>query len=377
MTRYAIDETRGELVAAWDTGHGALAISVACLPGGLASRQRLAVAASLSGLSQALWRCYTHPASAALSFEPNSEGWRRQQTRDAFRRVVTAMAKPNLPDDEGNLIVFYDPVEEGAHRVGRALHAAADAGLSAAVTGDVEAELQAVERAEVGDLSGRAVQAVELTREDASPVQVVAADRILHDNPLAADDLFGDLEPTAACVAAAHWLQAAADVVAELSDLHPTQVVIESDNISALPHQTPTAVLEAMDMGLSPKAAVTSLIAEAMNIAEGYATDLDTLHDKIDEAEELTADDDSDDEDETVDPDEIRVRLTTLDPRRPAPDMLEDLIAGIHGCRLLYTEYADLPDTDDDPDDEFYEQTTAAFVTAVRERAAADHHRLS
>jgi hypothetical protein len=33
MTRYAVDEARGELVALWETGHGAVAATVAALRG--------------------------------------------------------------------------------------------------------------------------------------------------------------------------------------------------------------------------------------------------------------------------------------------------------------------------------------------------------
>src|SRR5262245_29295301 len=81
MTRYAIDEARGELVAPWDTGYGAVATRVALLPDNLPGMRRRALAAELSGLSEALWRCYTHPASAVDSLEVNTEGWRREQTR--------------------------------------------------------------------------------------------------------------------------------------------------------------------------------------------------------------------------------------------------------------------------------------------------------
>ena len=40
MTRYAIDETRGELIAVWDTGHGAVAATVTTLPAELDGPQR-------------------------------------------------------------------------------------------------------------------------------------------------------------------------------------------------------------------------------------------------------------------------------------------------------------------------------------------------
>jgi hypothetical protein len=381
MSRYAIDEARGELIAVWETGCGGVAIRVALLPDSLAVMQRRAVAAELSGLSEALWRCYTHPASATDSLDVNTEGWRRERTRDGFGSVVDHLRRPNLPDEYGNLMVSYDPVEERAHRVGRCLHRAADADLTAAVIAEVEAELAAVERAERGDLSGRAVQVVELTRQDASPVQVAAADWVLATNPLGGDDLFLELDPTSACVAAAHWLQAAADVVTEVSGIAATAVVREADNIEALPHATPTAVLELMEMGLSPTAAVTSLIRDAVALAAGEAPDLDELREKIEEADDNAERYAPDDPDAAA---EFRtIRLTTLDPGRPARDMLEDLLSGIRGCWLLYQEYAEIPgeldDEDDDTqisDDYLDDAVDTAFRDAVRTRAAAVRSRL-
>ena len=32
MTRYAIDEARGELIAVWETGYGGVAMRVHCCP---------------------------------------------------------------------------------------------------------------------------------------------------------------------------------------------------------------------------------------------------------------------------------------------------------------------------------------------------------
>ncbi|SCF40371.1 hypothetical protein GA0070618_6334 [Micromonospora echinospora] len=376
MTRYAIDESRSELLATWETGYGSVAVRVASLAASIEPRQRLALAAELSGLSEALWRCYTHPASAADSLELNTEGWRREQTRNEFASVTAHIKEPNLPDSNGMLMVSYDPVEERAHRVGRRLHSAAIADLTAAVIADVEEELAAVEGAELGNLSGCSAQAVQLTRRAASPVQVAAADRILTENPLGGDELFLELDPTSACVAAAHWLQAAADLAAEASKGAATDVLLEADDIEALPHETPTAVLELMEIGLSPTDAVTSMICDAMAIAEGEAPDIDELREKIEEAEE---------EAEQVRPggaeavgEFTTIRLTTLDPLRPARDMLEDLLSGIYGCWLLYREYAmssAKPEdnvSDDEPDDELEE----AFRKEVRARAAVDRHRL-
>jgi hypothetical protein len=155
VTRYGVDEARGELIAMWETGRGAVASAVRVLPAGLDARQRMGLAAELTGLSKALWRCYTHPASAANGFEINSQGWRREKTRAEFANVVRHVRRPNLiADDDGTLIVEYDAVAECANRVGRALHAAGDAELTKGVVAEIEAELEAVARAELGDLFG-------------------------------------------------------------------------------------------------------------------------------------------------------------------------------------------------------------------------------
>lgn len=381
MTRYAVDEARGELLASWSVGYGEVARTVGA-PAEAKAAGLLGVAAELSRLSEVLWRCYTHPASAAASMAINTEGWRRQDTRDNFPKVVDAIRKPNLPDENGSLRVSYDPVMEYAHRVGRCLHAIGDLLFTETIVREVEAEIQAVEQAELGDLSDRAAQAVTLTRADVSPVQVAAADEILARSPLGGNDLFLKLDPAAASVAAAHWLYAAATVVSQISRVAVTNVVVEADNIEALPHATPTAVLELLEDGISPTEAVTMLIREAMAVAEGYATDFKALGQKVRQAKDVFKRSGAKG---TPDEDELRrVELTTLDPQRPARDMLEDLLTGIRGCWLLYSTYADRPslDTDetdhdhDDMWDEIDDEINAAFDQDVRTEANANRHRL-
>ncbi|WP_380280532.1 hypothetical protein [Kitasatospora purpeofusca] len=96
-------------------------------------------------------------------------------------------------------------------------------------------EAAAAESAELGALTGRAQQAVLLNPEDASPAQVAAADRLLEQDPFGPAELYSAVDPTAAAVAAAHWLAAAAEVTAEASGHGPAQVILETDNIEALP----------------------------------------------------------------------------------------------------------------------------------------------
>ncbi|MFJ8795857.1 hypothetical protein [Streptomyces sp. NPDC102462] len=371
---------RHELIATWCTGEGDLAAGIATLPAGADTGSLLALARALTQLSSAAWRTYTHPASAADSLEPNSEGWRRDEERKRFTEVLDAITRPNLPSG-GTMVVSYSSLLESAHRVGRALHQLDDPQLVKTVAAEAAVELAAVESAELGDLSGRAQQAVLLSREDASPVQVAAADHLLHQDPFGPDELFVSIDPTAAAVAAAHWLAAAAEVAGEASGLNPIQVVLEADNIEALPHQTPTLVLGLINDGVSPHDAVTSLVRHAMHVTDGVLPDPTALREQLEELGETLTEYIGEDEPDLTD---VALRLTPLDPQRPARDLLEDLLTGIHGCWLLHSEYNDL-NHDDDPgaddveewDDEQAEQhqrrSREHFAQLVRDTAA--HHR--
>jgi hypothetical protein len=385
LTRYAIDTNRRTLVAVWGTGCGDVAATVADLPDDLQFEQALHLADSLTLLSEVLWRAYTQPATAADDLEENSEGWRRDQERQAFAAVRAALAAPNLPAD-GMLIQSYVRVEEAAHRAGRALHAIGDDGFTAAVTADVDAELQAVERAELGDFTDRARQAVVLDRADASPAQVAAANAVFEENPFGSDRLFTDFDPTAAAVVAAHWLAAAADVVADRAELDPTDIVAEADNIEALPVEVPTLVLQRVADGETVHHVVVSLVREAMSAAAGELPDLDAVLARVAEAEARAAQfgDRADEIREALMPG----RTTPLDPARPARDLLEDLLAGIRGCWLLWLDHSDEDDGDEldaDMEDEVdeesdskveHERLTQMFVDAVRVQAALDADRL-
>jgi hypothetical protein len=200
-----------------------------------------------------------------------------------------------------------------------------------------------------------------------------------------------DVDPTAAAVAAAHWLDAAVTVAAEESDLEPEQVVLEADNIQALPHETPTLVLESLANGISPHAVITGLIRDAMDVAAGNLPDIDLLDELAERLQHLAPHIDLED---SAQREQLTgsLRLTPLDPSRPALDLLEDLLSGIHGCWLIYQECAELPESsdeesdagdeesDEEPDDAYYEgrheELMTAFIEAVRAEAAERHERL-
>ncbi|MET7423642.1 hypothetical protein [Dactylosporangium sp. NPDC005555] len=361
MTRYAIDVQRSELHAVWSTGLADATHVVAVLPSGISAHDVGALAAALTGLSAALWRRYTHPSMDTHLDEGSSAGWQRCETRALFGDVTSTVRDPNLPIDDV-LIVSYDLVEENAHRVGRALHTIDTKAVTDAVVGDIEFELAAVADAEAGSLVGRAQQAISLIRPDASPVQVAAADRLLHRSLLNPDELLQSIDPTSAAVAAAHWLHAAAEVVAEHLGVPPAAVIQEADTIEATPQQTPITVLELLDRQISPLNVVATLIQDAMLVAEGLLPKTAPAIQNIRKAQRRAASAPA-----------RQVRLTLLDPQRPSRDLLEDLLAGIRGCWLVYPRYVDYNDLSDVDGSEIDDM----FVAAVRARASQRQGRLT
>jgi len=96
--------------------------------------------------------------------------------------------------------------------------------------------------------------------------------------------------------------------------------------------------------GTSTRVVVTELIGQAMAVSKGRLPDLPSLLAGITHATE-TAEAADPGNAELVDALLSRIRSTPLDPARPAPSLLEALLAGIRACALLYRDYeADLVD---------------------------------
>jgi hypothetical protein len=161
VTIYALDPTANELVAVWAQGVAHRALTVARLSGAVTAELANELADELTMLSRALWDTYLLSASAA---EDEQERNQRDSEREGLGEVLEALRSPNLPSDTGLLLVSYSPVRERAHRVGRVLNKIAQADLTDLIASDVEAELTAVERAELGDLLCRCGALVDLSR---------------------------------------------------------------------------------------------------------------------------------------------------------------------------------------------------------------------
>jgi hypothetical protein len=381
---YAFDPDRREVVVVWPASVGSFAQVVAQFGADVSEEGAGSLCAALSRLSEALWDTYVRPASAT---EDGQERSGREYERAQFEGVAATLRQPNLPDDSGLMVVSYSPVEESAHRLGRVLHRLADSALTEAVVAEVQVELDAVTRVELGDLSGRAVQAATLDRLDASPLQVAAADDLLRADPLGGGLLSAAIDPAAACVAAAHWLAAAAVVAGEAAGNSPGGVFAEADDIQAVSVRVPTLVVERLeDEGLPPRRVVLDLLRTAVAAGDGEIADLPGVLVERARFEELVQRLPADQRDETLAAEPVRATL--LDPRRPARDLLEHLLDGIASCHLLYAEYAaeddvdfadedDEADTDDDADALRREEIAEEFAELVRDHAAATQVRMS
>ncbi|MGP3919002.1 hypothetical protein [Nonomuraea sp. 10N515B] len=370
MTRYAVDQVRNTLIASWSTGIGDVATTVAELPPG---PDALRLATCLTELSQACWRSYTHPASAADQQGPNSIGWHRQQERDAFTAVVPALTRPQRPV---NGAPSATRVEEIAHRAGRSLQALNAPRLTARITTEVTAELAAIEQAELGNLRSRAQQAVVLSREDASPLHVAHADTVLQRHPFGAEELFTQVEPTAAAIAAAHWLHAATVTTAGQTRLHPAQIITEVDRVKALAHDSLAEIVGAMNAGSSPWQAVMPMIRSALHVAEGHFRGVAEAKQRISAAEDLIVRAHDNHPELGLSLDSVYLSISPINPARPALDLLENLLSGIRSCWVLYTQYADTfsgREADVDPPQHRH---TEAFIADVRQAAAARRDQL-
>ncbi|MEV4845083.1 hypothetical protein AB0K20_17945 [Micromonospora matsumotoense] len=374
MSVYAFDDVRRELLVVWPAVVGWGAQVVGQLRPAVSAEQAGRLSGELTRLSQTLWDSYVRPADG---------GDKDEQER--WGAVLDAVQKPNLPDTSGQLLVPYDPVEEGAHRLGRVLHGIGDAALTGVVVDEVRCEVDAVRRAGLGDLSGRGVQAASLDRVDASPVQVSAADQVLRADPFGGGLLSVAVDPAAACVAAAHWLAAAAVVAGEESGNSAAGVFAEADDIEAVSVEVPALVVgRIVDDGVSPRQVVMDLLRAAVAAGAGVVVDPEAVAADHARIQSLVARLPAGQQAEVLASEPVRTTL--LDPRRPARDLLEHLLDGLTSCRLLLAEYADEGFDDESeaqPSGKGEALTDLArpeepeFVASVRQQAQQSANRLS
>jgi hypothetical protein len=363
MSDYAITDA-GELIVSWSVGTGRHAETVCRLV--RADEPALALSEALSALSHQCWRVYTDPLTS-----PDDMG-RIEDDRERLPKLADIAAAPNLPDEHGGILSSYIAVEEAAHRVGRALRRLDHAETMTEILADIRSETAAVINADLGDLSGRARQAVMLSRAQASPVQVAAAHDTIAADPLHPAQLFTQVDPTAASVAAAEWFQAAIGTAADESGVAPNRVIHVADDIDAIPVPTLEVVLRLLESA-DAQTVVPRLVQDALTMASGRLPDFDGVQEGMRRIREL-AEQEPDGRDAIL----AQFRICVLDAQRPAPDLLEDLLTGIYAAWLVWDAYAvadEEEDADRDDDDDFDDggressgaASQAEFVDLLRE----------
>lgn len=346
MTDYGVDPESGLLVAVWRQAWGARAARVAAVPSKDASNY---LCQTLTDFSMQVWRIYTHPHRAAGDpSRVNSEAWRRRRNRDALTESVAA-AREVWSAAADSIAAPSLPVVAAARRVGHALVALRrDTGVDVMepVAREMEYEVAALESAERGDFAGRASQALVLTRPVVLSSQLRVAWEALSADPLSADGHLRAIDPVAGCVVALTWLKGAALLAAEASGVHWTEVVREADNIEAAPWRTCTLALRLLDQGQTPSGVVLLLLGEAQAVGEGRIRDPLVLVQRVLEAQQQFAAH----AERGVGLEAFLDRFTPLDPQRPAPDLLEDLLGGVRFCFALWQEFTTVAGHEDEMD---------------------------
>lgn len=335
MTTYAYDGSTTHLLAVWGSGAGASARTVARLHVRTPEPYGLRLAKAMTELSSTAWLSYTDADLAGPV---------------PVVTVLEAIRDPNLPRS-GRLRVEPDWLVERGHDIGRTLVDIGSSGVRRAVLADLTEEFDGIERALRGDLAGRARQAVELTRLDAPPGQVAAADRLLFDVPMGGERLFTDVEPTAACVAAAHWLHAAVDATLTVTGRgDPGDVLRMEEAIEHFDVVAPRVVLALMGNGGSPLAVVQRLVGAAMMAARGQIPPEDLC--------EMPG-------------------YILLDPARPSRHLLDRLAMALRTCGRVYGEHLDRKVLGAHPESDRVEAARQIFDAHVRREAERSAERLS
>lgn len=215
---------------------------------GPSSDALMEVTAALEGVSRALWQRFVQ----------------LDQTR--YWQWLRQMGGAVLEDPPSDDRRIPQAELEWIARLGRAVHTVNDPAIAAACAVELNAEIDAIEQAQRGELTGRAAQAREMERAHADPHQVAAGVRIFRQEALGVDTLraVAQLEPASAAVAAATWLRAASRLWEAAVEREPRLAVANAPLMEPLLRPLLQRVTDDMLIdGLSPRAAVERHVREA------------------------------------------------------------------------------------------------------------------
>jgi len=355
MAVYAFDPERSLISVAWPTRSGYRCADVtpiaAHTPGTL-----MPLCATLTRLSQVMWDTYERPPAQAAN--DADRAWREREHAD-LASVLDRLTAPDRPDPE-SVLPGARLVLSAAAAAGRALHRIGDVDMAAAVILEVLAERDGVLSADRGELSGRAAQATALTRTTVSPVMLAAADELLRAEPAGVHLMSAAIEPASASAAAAHWLAAAAVVVAEVCGVEPDEAFALCGDPGSADVEVPSLVVsQVVGAGLAPPVVVSGMLKVAAAAARGIVYDLPGVIATARLGEQAIGRRPGGMVGLASGP----VVLTGLDPRRAGPDLLERLLTGISMCQEAYFDAQ--PGTDGE------------FADLVRAEATRERQRIT
>lgn len=324
MTSYAHHPATSSIVATWPTGAGSVAEEVAVLPEGCDAAVARAISLEMDRLSVQLWR----PYGIGDTLPPDAV------------RLVDILRRPNLP--VGTLVrIADDPLDEHAHRLGRLFADLDDGGeCREAVAREIGRECVAVGDAMVGELTGRAQQAVTIVRAVPDPGQLARAHALLHEVPLGPERLFTEVGPVMAAIAAFEWLCSALKVAHRRGGYgYVEEVLANARAVTDRDLRVATGLLR------HPTVDSSVLVHRFLNAAQLAAAGM-VLAEPVGELAlglqgAVVADDAGK---------EIEMTATVLDPAEPGASLLAGILSGIQACYDLYlddTAAAEI--TDDDP----------------------------
>ncbi|MFI1996297.1 hypothetical protein [Actinoplanes sp. NPDC020271] len=381
MTSYSVDNENGSLVRTWRTRADCLAGVVVQFPAEATAYQRRAMVMALTQLSEQLWRAY---ARSGIPTSGRVMRGRRTRLTELLGKVV-GVVRPSMAGTPRQLTPEYEAVVDRARAVADRLKEFDDDEVQEALIREVEAEADAVDRADRGFFAGRAGQATMISRTFIVMSQVRTADGLLRKcltpeptavaiPELSALGVFDRLDPSAAAAAGLQWFKAAADVVADAAGIGVDDAVWRAHDQRELSVAVLQAGVSSIVQGRSAAEAAVYLVAQALDVSDGLFMTVAEIQTRVDTAVTGYFG--------NADTDDITVPLLLLPTRDPAWELLQACLTGIGACYAAFDAMMEQPhaaiseDGDghrEDGDDEWREEVLNRFVALLQERLERNH----